>query len=339
MSNTNFCIDLNEKFTRIGHAKENRHILDITSAGQIETVPSYYETMSERVAHEQAQKIKELKKKLKIRKKEVNVVIPDVFAFSQIIEMPKLKEKELVAAIKYQADEFIPMPINETYIDLEVLDDKSDKSKQLVLIIASPMKIIDYVYKTMEYANLTPQALENELSTIGRIFAELLRQKDGASIIFNMGYTGSSLYIKDEQRNLIIFMRKIKIGLQLFSKYLKVNLNWPDDKVYEALLKVGITKTETLDLATILSPLLKELVDEIQKVISVARDTYKLQIKQIYVYNLNDQIAHLNTHIKEQTQLQTLSVPVSKILKPNEITKALSADISSYVSVIGGNYR
>src|SRR3989338_1652765 len=105
--------------------------------------------------------------KIRVEKKRLNIVIPDGFTYSQIIKMPRLKEKELLSAIRYQADQFIPMPIDETSLDLEILYEDKVSNNSLVLIIAAPQKLIDRVQNLSEQEGLYPEAIENELSATG----------------------------------------------------------------------------------------------------------------------------------------------------------------------------
>src|SRR6185436_4812366 len=114
---------------------------ELLSLGSYETAPNFFDTENQLVLDKQVEILKRLYGNLRIRKKSVNVIIPDSRTYSQIVEMPKLKEKELIAAIRYQADEFIPMAIDETYLDLEILREDKRNHKLLVLIVASPKKV------------------------------------------------------------------------------------------------------------------------------------------------------------------------------------------------------
>ena len=108
--------------------------------------------------------IRKLIGSLKISKN-VSLIIPDALTYSQILTMPFLNEKELISAIKYQADQFIPMPIEET-IDIEVIEEitgENKKEKSLLLIVAAPKKVIEKVQTTAELAGLNPESVENEL--------------------------------------------------------------------------------------------------------------------------------------------------------------------------------
>jgi type IV pilus assembly protein PilM len=319
--------------------RERKKQLELVSMGQVNTVNSFFETMNERLAQQQAALIKQLHKNLKIRKKHVHVVIPDGFTYSQILEMPKLKEKELVAAIRYQADEFIPMPIDETYLDLQIINEEKTTSKYLVLIVAAPKKIVDHIHSTVELAGLVPETLENELSANGRLFSELLHIEEGMSLLVNIGNAGTSLYLVDPKDNIILFSRRIKIGIELFIKYLRVNLNWDDTKIFDTLKNIGLKPNDQIDVGKIMTPLLRELLNEIQKAVVIAKDKYALPVKHVYLSNMSTMIAGLDVFLQQQVSIPTGPLPIQTLLKENVIVQSFAPELSSYVSVIASNYR
>src|SRR3989339_1843428 len=145
----------------------------------------------------QAQRIKKLVDSLKITKKNVNVVVPGSLTYSQILVMPQLNEKELVSAIKYQADQFIPMPIEETNIDLEIIDEYKAEGKLLILIVAAPKKLIEKIQTTVELSGLVPESIENELSASSRLISQFnkkffLPDQEGV-MVANFGLNSTTL--------------------------------------------------------------------------------------------------------------------------------------------------
>src|SRR3990167_8715027 len=121
MADSFFCLDIGEKFTKIADAAKKGNAIEIYHLGKIETDQYFFSTEAEKSLENQARAITTLYQSLKLTKKNVNIVIPGSFTYSQILTMPALNEKELISAIKYQADQFIPMPVEETNIDLEII--------------------------------------------------------------------------------------------------------------------------------------------------------------------------------------------------------------------------
>ncbi len=339
MSETSFALEINEKYTRMCDLRPNGQKIELLSLGSYETATNFFDTENQLVIDKQVEIVKRLYGNLRIRKKQINVIIPDSRTYSQIVEMPKLKEKELIAAIRYQADEFIPMAIEETYLDLEILREDKKNKKLLVLIVAAPKKVVDQVYTVVERAGLSPESLENEMSAAGRVFSEVIQQKSSVYIVVNIGYSTTSIYLVDGTTRLIVFARTIKIGLELFVKDLKINLNWEENKIIETLKRIGLAKSGNMNLGSIILPLLKELVSEIEKFILLARQNLNLGVKNIYLFNFDSNIAYLPQYLEAYFHIPTTTAPLADSIIQNPISKSFSQELSAYLSVISGNFR
>lgn len=339
MNDSAFSLDFNEKYTRMCDLSVTDDKIELLSLGFDETIPNFFTAGSDVTMEQQAQRLVMLHENLQIKKKKVQIVIPDNFTYSQIIEMPKLSEKELIKAIRYQADEFIPLPIDDVYIDIEILSEHEQEKKILVLIVASPKKIVDRIYHTIELAKLVPESLENELSATGRFISDILHIDDEPVLIINFGYSSSSLYVVDPTSSLIVLSRSIKIGLDLLVRDLKINLNWDDAKAFEALKTIGLNTNGSVDLNAVVNPIMKELLQEVEKTIMQARDKMNIAVKQIFTCNYDRNIAHFPEAIQGYLNIPTKIFPYSQLLLPNPITQSFTADMSSFVSVIAGYLR
>jgi type IV pilus assembly protein PilM len=340
MTDTAFCIDLNEKYTRVCDLRMVQDSVELISLGYEETVPFFYDTESERLIENEARIISDLCTKLKIKKKQVNVVMPDEFTFSQIVEMPQLKEKELLAAIRYQADEFIPMPIDETNLDLEILMENNQTRKLLILIVASPKKTVTQLQKTVELARLVPNSLENELSASARFFSEISKPTtQGSTLLVNFGYTNTSLYLIDGNTKLVSLARTFKIGLNLFIKDMKVNMNWDDKKIIDALRAWGLSPQASYNIEPIIAPLLKGLLQEIEKFIVHSREKYNNPVQKIVTFNFDKSILGLSDKIQAYFSIPTESATLGPKVVQNPVFQSFTSEISSFISVASGNFR
>ena len=339
MSETAFSLEINERFTRMCDTKVSGKKVELVSLGYQDTTPLFFSSDSEKSIEKQAEVITSLYNNLKIKKRGINVIIPDIYTYSQIVEMPKLKEKELLAAIHYQADEFIPMPIEETSIDLEILREDPKSKKVLILIVASPKKIVNQIEKTIEMANLIPETLENELSACGRLISEVLQYKEGVALYVNFGFSHCSIYLVDTASSLIILSRTIKIGMELFVRDIKANLNWEEKKIYELLKTIGLNKNGSYDIESIVAPLVKELLQEIEKMMILARDKYGLKVDRLYMLNFDQQIAMLDQKIQAYFSLAVTPLLLKDNLVNNTIAQSFAKDMSAFVPVIAGTIR
>lgn len=116
--------------------------------------------------------ISEVKGK-KIKTKYVIASLPEEKAFLQVIQMPCLAEEDLKSAVIYEAENYIPLPIEEVYLDYQIISPASDSLDHLdILIAALPKKTVDPYLNCLKKAGLKPLALEIESISIARALIE-----------------------------------------------------------------------------------------------------------------------------------------------------------------------
>src|SRR3989344_9525782 len=102
MADNSFVIDLQEKHTRMGSVHIAGKKVELKALGIKDTVPAFFTSDNPQVIQHQAELLLQMHQSLKIKEKVANVILPDSHTYSQILQMPMLKEKELLSAIKYQ---------------------------------------------------------------------------------------------------------------------------------------------------------------------------------------------------------------------------------------------
>lgn len=339
MADNSFSLEIGETFTRLADAHVNKNKIELSVLSEGETTPNFFKSEDDKTLELQSDVVSKLYSVSKLKKKNVNVVIPDSFTFSQILEMPKLKEKELLSAIRYQADEFIPMPIEETSLDLEILQENSKTKKLLILIVAAPKKIVTRIEKMLDIAGLNADTLENELTGTGRLVSTFMKpflKPENATVIINLGHSSTSFYLVDNSNLITLMSRNIKMGYELFLKDLTINLNVDEKKAREILKLIGLAKNASYDFELILSPVVRELSAEIEKFITSSKDRFSLSIDNVYLTGHSHLIQFFDQKLHASLSLPVIYFPLSSFLADNQLSKAYLPDISTYLSVIAG---
>lgn len=331
-----FTLEINDFTTRMSRGRRRGSKVELEALGSMITASNFFDSESKITQDEQIQTLKRLHDSLHIRESETRVILPDTHAFSQIIEMPYMNEKELSTAIRYQADELIPMPIDSTYLDLTILKNDTQNKKMLVLLVASAKSKIDRLFDAVQNAGFYPLSLENELTALARYFNEYLLPKKGNYLIVNIGFKSSSLYVVEDETFLVNIIRTSKVGYELFYKDLKINLNWEDEKIHKALTNTGLGKTGDINLGSILLPVVRELVQEIQRLLSVYEAKTSKKIEQIYVTNFDSHIKFLDVYIQNYFHITTSTIPLFQHLVQNNTAKSFFSRLSEYSSLIAG---
>lgn len=105
----------------------------------------------------------------KIKTKYVVCSLPEEKSYLQVIQLPKMQEEEIKNAVQFEAENYIPLPIDDVYLDFQIIKPFCENIDHTdVLIAASPKKIVDSYVSVVEKAGLKPLAMEIESMSISR---------------------------------------------------------------------------------------------------------------------------------------------------------------------------
>jgi len=276
-------------------------------------------------------------------KSNVHIIIPDALSYSRIVTMPHLNERELISAIKYQADQFIPMPLEDTNLDLEVLYEDPVTKKNLILIVAASKSIVENAQNLVEQAGLLPLSLQAEVSACNRLCQLLFaKEKTGTEqgtegfFVFNMGYQSSSLYFYDTIKSTFIYTRSIPTGLMVFQRELEVNLNIDKQRAIELLRTFGTAQNASYKLETILAPALRDLLTQLKSAIDTLRTTNAAHIKGLYMFNNSNNFRALDQLLAHELGIPSSSLDLSPFFESNKVLEAYRQYLSYFVVTAGG---
>lgn len=200
----------------------------------------------------------------KINTKYVVISLPESKCFLRIIKLPKMTDKEVIKAIKYEAEQHIPLKIDQVYLDWQIIDRKENHLN--VLIVASPKELVNSYVEILNKANLIPIAVETESIAITRsLIGKELSNK--SILIVNLDQRRTSFIIFD---NIIQFTANIPITGEEFTKSIMKNLDTEKEKAEKLKRDVGLDKKDE-KLFKILGSSIDRLVDEMNNTI----DFYK----------------------------------------------------------------
>lgn len=334
-------LDITDSEIRLADIKRNGTLFEATSLARGEADPLFFKSDVDKNIESQSDNISALLAKNNVYKRDIGVIIPDSYTYSRFIEMPRLNEKELLSAVKYQADQFIPMPIDETNIDIEIVHEDLENRKNLALIVAAPKKIIQKVERTLERAGLAPIAIETEISAAGRLFSALFKPSASLSnagyLFINFGSQATSLYFFDIQKNILVYSHNFQIGYNLFIKEIQVNLNVDKPKAEELLKTFGITPNSSYHLETILAPAIKDFLTEIQHSTTLIASTFKKQIQGVYLFNNTPKFHGFDVLVGKYLAIPSATLNISSFFTKNNVSGLHREDMPYFIPAVGGN--
>ncbi len=342
MAKDYFVVDIGETYTKIGdiHVTGNKFVAD--ALGMVVTDELFFKSDTETSIQKLGDGIKKVVEQLHIKKRAVHVILPDAHTFSRFVEMPKLNEKELLSAIKYQADQFIPMPLDETNIDIEVVHENQKDNKLLALISAAPKKLIQRVEILVEQIGLIPEAIETEISAVARVSSQLFRKNTSgtgkpAVMLINMGHNSTTVYCFDQSTGILNYNHVFNIGTSLFLKEIQINLNVPANKADELLKTVGVSKNASYSLEAILAPAMKDFLTEIQKAVNVMNSTYGLTLVGGFTMQDSLRFFEIDKLLSKAFGIPITTLDMYPYFEKGTMVDFFKNQLPYFITTVGGN--
>src|SRR3989338_10566084 len=173
MSDSIFCVDFGEYYLKVAQVDHKKKILEIKAAAFNEIPFNPYASSAEEVFKKSEELLVKLIADASIKHQDVNIIIPDSQSYTRIFEMPLLTDKELLSAIKYQADQFIPIPIDKVSLDVHILHKDKQNNKVDILLVAAPNTVIENVVQLAESASLLPVSIVKQAKVKLKLFSAL----------------------------------------------------------------------------------------------------------------------------------------------------------------------
>ncbi len=159
--------DLSLKFAKL---KKKGKFLSLASWGEISIKPGIIEQGEIKDEETLVKIIQHGLDKVKgerLKTKYVVASLPEKKAFFRVIQMPKMEKDELKTAIQFEAENYIPLPVEDAYLDFQIVPAVYDHLDHLdVLIAAVSRKTTDSYVSCLKKAGLYPQVLEVESQSI-----------------------------------------------------------------------------------------------------------------------------------------------------------------------------
>lgn len=274
-----FGLDISGSSLKIAKLKRKGSHLKLVSFVNAEIKPGIIEEGEIKNPEALAKIIKESLSKVRGGRLKTNYVIaslPEEKAFLQVIQMPRMKTEELKTAVYFEAENYIPLPIDQVYLGFQIVPPVYDHLDHIDLLLAAlPKKTVDPYVTVFKKAGLQPKALEieslaicrtlikNEVSPHPLLLIDLGTNRTGFIIFsgYSLRFT-SILPISSRQFSESI-SRALRVDLE---KAEELKLKYGLEKKYRLKIKNDVKKKIEPDkIFEILLPHLNNLVSQIKK--------------------------------------------------------------------------
>lgn len=196
-----------------------------------------------------------------ITTRRVAVSIPSILTYTHSLTLPLIKDSDLKEAVELESEQYIPVPLDELYLDFEVI---GRTSKEIdILSVALPKKIADSYLALMEILGLEVITFETSISSSGRLFKALEPSSYIPSVIIDFGSISADITIFD---NTNIVSGTIPAGGDTFTDLIADKLHISHQEAHIVKTKYGVSKSKKqAEILEVMQPQLEELSREVRR--------------------------------------------------------------------------
>ncbi|MFH1112121.1 MAG: type IV pilus assembly protein PilM [Patescibacteria group bacterium] len=165
--------------------------------------------------------------------------LPESKTFIKMIDIPPMLPEEMPQAIKWEAEHHIPLAIDETYWDWQLIDIKQQSNRLPILLGVAPKNIINSYTESLNKIKLITLALEIEAVPIVRsLIPKNAPLSSDALMIIDFGASHTSLCVYD--KNTIQFTVSIQIAGHQMTEIIAKKLNFSEVEAEKAKIICGL---------------------------------------------------------------------------------------------------
>ncbi len=155
-----------------------------------------------------AQELKELLAEARTKKRYVVTAVPNPSVILRTLQVPKMPPKEMEEAVRWEAERYIPFPIDEVVLDFAPLDplaEAAEGEQVEVMVGAARQEAVASLLEALRGAGLTPIILDvKPFAGLYPLEAQLSSDPEGISVAVEIGAESTSLVLLKGDRPLAV---------------------------------------------------------------------------------------------------------------------------------------
>jgi type IV pilus assembly protein PilM len=241
-------------------------------AFQLGAVGSVYNPVGQFLPSDEAQfnklvdTLKQLATEQKFMGKPISTALPESLAYTSIISMPYLSDAELASSIHWEAEQHIPVPLEEVQLEYQILHKPKKGAvgeKMQVLLVASKKTVVDRVNELFQGAGLELVNMETGLLACYRSLHGSM-PKDGGVALLNMGALSTDILIVESGKMMLSYT--IGTGGLVLTRAIQQGLGLTGQQAEEYKRAYGLDESQLEGkVGQALAPVMNVLMGEIRK--------------------------------------------------------------------------
>jgi type IV pilus assembly protein PilM len=275
-----------------------------------------------------------LKEKIigRISSNHVVMSIPTARTYTRSFTLPSDAEGHLHDAIALEAEQYIPVPLAQLYIDYEIIE--RSKGKISVLLCAVPQRIVDVCTQAAQRVGLRVVMIEPSISAVARL---LTRTEEGhlPTVIVDIGPANTDIAILDSA---VRVTGGIAIGGNTFTIDIARKLRVPLENAHQLKVLHGLNAgPRQAEIVSAIEPNLKRVITEVKKVMRYFSERIDVEkkLEQIIIVGGGSNIPGLGDYFTNSLIMPARIASPWQVLDFSELSQPSRQFKPRYITVAG----
>ena len=268
-----------------------------------------------------------------INTRRVAMSVPAAKTFTRTITLPKVNDEDISEAVKIEAEQYIPIPIDDLYLDYVIIN-KNEKDTE-VLAVAAPKKIIDSYIQLAEILGLEAIGFDTSILAAARLFDRQDEHNDIPAVLVDFGSMSTDITVYDGG---VIVTGTVPRGGDMFTEAIAKALGVSDEEAHIIKTKYGMSKSKKqAEIMQALKPSVDQMAKEIQRMIRYheERSMSEQKIGQIIAMGGGANLPGLSDYLTNVIRLPVRTSEPLRNFSLNKLRAPSSLEKSMYVTVAG----
>jgi type IV pilus assembly protein PilM len=263
----------------------------------------------------------------------VAISVPASRTYTREMTLPKMSQKDLSIAVRTEAEQYIPRPLDELCLDYTINSETAEE--MVVYTVAVPRKITDSYLLLAEILGLETVLIEPTIGASTRLLAYDENSKSVPSVFLDFGTTSADISIYDKFINVT---GTVPCGGELFTQRISEALGVSEREATIIKTKYGLSVSKKQnEIKDAVEPLLEKTTREIKRMIRYyeERGSGKHAIGQVITTGGGANMPGLTDYLTATLRLPTRMFDPWQILDYGRLQPPSYAERSLYMSVAG----
>jgi type IV pilus assembly protein PilM len=269
-----------------------------------------------------------------ISTRHVAVNLPVLNSYSRIINLPKMDKKDILEAIRTEAAQSIPVPLDDLYLDYQLVEQNIDT--QDFLIAASPKKVVDSFMTLFDKLGLEPAVLEPSILSVTRIVKHA-EESSIPTLVIDCGSITTDLTVFNKSS--VRVTGTIKFGGETITDNIMNKFGVSYSEAYKIKSVYGLDPSKKQnEMINALSGSLQYLTSEIQKITRYFEERDKdqnVKVEQIVLLGGGANLPGFSTYLTSALRTPTRLISIWEHISLDHIEKPNRLDNSMYGTAAG----